>query len=170
MMKMSLILFLMIITSMIGNKAADTLKKRMSKLKLIMLMISEIEIMIKYKSATVFEIVSELNKKNCFNELKFLKIIQTLSKNPDRGFDEMWEEAVLSENCPEYKEEDLKLICSIGRRLGKSELDGQLSSIAILKAETEKLISEADKIYAEKGKMYRYLGVLSGAFISIIII
>ena len=48
MMKMSLILFLMIITSMIGNKAADTLKKRMSKLKLIRLMISEIEIMIKY--------------------------------------------------------------------------------------------------------------------------
>lgn len=170
MLKMSLILFMMIITSMIGNKAADKLKKRVSKLKLIMLMLSEIEIMIKYKSATVFEIISELNKKTCFNELEFIKTMQALSDNWNRSFEEIWVEAVLSDNCPEFNEEDIKLICSIGRRLGKSEVDGQLSAVAILKAETENLISEADKIYIEKGKMYRYLGVLSGAFISILVI
>ena len=74
------------------------------------------------------------------------------------------------DNCSEFNEEDKKLISSIGQQLGKCELDGQLSAIALLKTETENLISEADKIYNEKGKMYRYLGVLTGAFISIIVI
>ena len=170
MLKMSLILFLIIITTMIGNKAADKLKNRVNKLKLILLMLSEIEIMIKYKSATVFEIISELNKKICFKELQFLKTSEVFCKNQDRSFEEIWEKAVLSDNCSEFNEEDKKLISSIGQQLGKCELDGQLSAIALLKTETENLISEADKIYNEKGKMYRYLGVLTGAFISIIVI
>ena len=170
MLKMSLIIFLIIITSIIGNKAAEKLKNRVNILKIILLMLSEIEIMIKYKSATVFDILSELSKKSCFNKLKFLKTAEVSCQNQDRSFEEIWEEAVLSDTCCEFSEEDRNLVFSIGRRLGKSELDGQLSSISLLKAETEKLISEAERIYNEKGKMYRYLGVLSGAFISIIII
>ena len=68
------------------------------------------------------------------------------------------------------KKSDTELICDIGKKLGTSDLDGQMSVIKLWQAEVTSAISSAESEYASKAKLYRTMGVLIGAFISIMLI
>ena len=49
-------------------------------------------------------------------------------------------------------------------------MDGQLSMLSLQRAELETLILEVEAEVGKKSKLYRSLGVLSGAFISVMLI
>ena len=84
-------------------------------------------------------------------------------------FDGLWKKAI-SENSGELTAEDLSVISRTGRILGSCDSDGQLCALTGLCDETDRLISEAREQYLAKGKLYRALGAVAGAFIAIMLV
>lgn len=147
---------------------SEMLKKRHNYLKLVMLMLEETSVLIRFKACTVFEIASSLQNDARFKELEFLDKIDVNST--DLKFSELWSNAVNEVNISYLKKKDLECLLAIGNNLGNSDIEGQLSNILLEKEEIKFQINEAETEENTKSKMFRTLGVLSGAFISLIII
>lgn len=155
---------------MTGNYFAADLKKRVEILKEVRLMLAKIKLMVEYNSATVYEIAESLAKDSRLSSLGFLKTLSGSAENSEAIFSEQWENAVNGCRCTYLKKEDISLIVSVGCQLGKSGVEGQMSSIGMKEKELEALISEAEAELVRKGKLYRSLGVLSGALAAVILV
>lgn len=155
------------ISAFAGLYFSSSLKNRVVMLKKLNYMLDEIMIMLRYRSATVYEIAEALAADERFTEFEFLGSIKQEGEKP---FRDSWCEA--AEKCRLFglKKSDTELICDIGKKLGTSDLDGQMSVIKLWQAEVTSAISSAESEYASKAKLYRTMGVLIGAFISIMLI
>ena len=155
------------VSSFTGLYFSSSLKNRVAVLKKLNYMLDEIMIMLRYRSATVYEIAETLAADDRFAEFEFLSSIKPDGEKP---FRDSWCEA--AEKCRPFglKKRDAELICDIGKKLGTSDLDGQISVIKLWQAEVTTAISSAESEYASKAKLYRTMGVLTGAFISIMLV
>lgn len=167
MIKIIGIIIVISVSSFTGLYFSLSLKNRVVVLKKLNYMLDEIMIMLRYRSATVYEIAETLASDERFAEFEFLSSIKPDGEKP---FRDSWCEA--AENCKLFglKKRDTELICDIGKKLGTSDLDGQISVIKLWQAEVMTAISSAESEYASKAKLYRTMGVLTGAFISIMLI
>ena len=137
-------------------------------LKKLEYMLEDMEMLIRFKSATVYDILRTLNAKESFSELAFIKY--AAEGDETIPFCRMWEKSVRLYNEPALKAEDQNLILSIGHELGKSDINGQINALQLKKNELKDLISIAETEYRKKGSLYRSVGVLTGAFITILLI
>ena len=161
------IVIIISVTSFTGSYFSMTLKNRVVILKKLNYMFEEILILLRCRSATVYEIAEALAADDRFSDFGFL---QKVISDKNKPFRESWCEAV-SENIPHgAKKSDIELLTDIGRKLGASDLDGQISTISLWQSEVVSAISSAEEDYARKAKLYRSLGVLAGAFISIMLV
>ena len=133
-------------------------------------MLNIIENLIKYKHSTVYEIFACLKNAPQLKKYDFIKEAEKLCLNSSCSFSEGWNKALNSDDTLFSKKEDIELISSVGDFLGKNELEGQLASLAYLKNILSSRCLTAENIYSGKGKLYRNLGILSGAFISIMLL
>ncbi len=159
----------MLITAMLGNYFSAGLNMRYAMLKKINYMLDEIAILLRYKSSTVYEILEHISKDERFYELDFINTALTRF-NVQESFGLTWEKAVENSSITCLQKEDRLLLKSIGKNLGKSDLEGQLSTVMLEKEELSALIEASQTAYLTKSKLYRTLGVLSGAFISVMIL
>ena len=167
MLKIVGIVVIISVTSFGGSYFSSALKNRVVILKKLNYMLDEILILIRCKSATVYEIAETLAADQRFSDFDFLKKVISDKNKP---FRENWCSAV-SENIPQgAKKSDIELLTDIGRKLGASDLEGQISTISLWQSELVSAISSAEEDYARKAKLYRSLGVLMGAFISIMLV
>lgn len=168
-MKNILIILIMAICALLGEYCSGRLREKCRFLKEIEYMLEELGLMIEYESAEVSEIIKRLTKNKRLSELGFLKNISEKNQiGSDLGM--LWENSV---ECKQYSflnAEEIEFIKDIGRKLGKSDIGGQLNSIRYEKSELEKMIRSADEDNRRKSKLYRSLGVLCGAFIVILFI
>ena len=136
-------------------------------------MLEALRLMIRYEALEVSEIIRRLSENNELSDLGFIAFLQKYSaKCFDDGemtLDGLWEKAI-SENSGGLTAEDLSVITRIGRILGSCDSDGQLCALTGLCDETDRLISEAREQYLAKGKLYRALGAVAGAFIAIMLV
>ena len=163
---------LLLITSiMTGSLAAEGLKARVSALKQVRIMLESLRLMIRYEALEVSEIVRRLSEDRELSGLKFISPLKNYSDECfEKGlatFDEIWERA-LSENTGDLPNEGVSVLSRTGKILGSCDCDGQLSALSILCEETDRLIAEAKEQYLAKGKLYRALGAVAGAFIAVI--
>ena len=70
----------------------------------------------------------------------------------------------------EIKNNERNIYSEIGKTLGTTDTEGQISSLMLFDAEIKKILSDAEKEYSEKSKLIKMLGVLSGAFVSIMLV
>lgn len=155
------------VTSFAGSYFSFALKNRVVMLKKLNYMLDEILLLLRCKSATVYEIAETLAVDQRFFDFDFLKKVISDRNKP---FRESWCSAV-SENIPQgAKKSDMELLTDIGRKLGASDLEGQINTISLWQSELVSAISSAEEDYARKAKLYRSLGVLTGAFISIMLV
>ncbi|MCD7731199.1 MAG: stage III sporulation protein AB [Oscillospiraceae bacterium] len=160
----------MLTAALTGNYFADNLKKRTAALKAVGFMLAEISIMIEYNSSDVYEIAEKLSSDSRFNILGFPRELNNLLKEKENDFSFAWNAAVKSCGHGFLTKDDTKFICSLGDNLGKSGVEGQLTNIRLKQKELDILISEAESSFAQKAKLYRSLGVLLGAFVSILLV
>lgn len=161
------IVIIISVTSFTGSYFSMILKNRVVILKKLNYMLEEILILLRCRSATVYEIAEALAADDRFSDFGFL---QKVISDKNKPFRENWCKAV-SENIPQgAKKSDIELLTDIGRKLGASDLDGQISTISLWQSEVVSAISSAEEDYAGKAKLYRSLGVLAGAFISIMLV
>lgn len=155
------------ISSFSGIYFSATLKARLVALKKINYLIDEIMTLLRYKASTVYEIINHLIKNERFSDFSFLRNIAADSAT---SFQLDWCNS-LEENPPlNLKKDDLTILADIGRNLGTSDIEGQLSTLNLQQNELKKLISSAEADCERKTKLYRSLGVLVGAFISVMLI
>ncbi len=165
------IIFLLVITAFLyGNFYANRLKKRVENLKLIEVLLDEIILQIRYKSATVYEIMQKLCSENYSNNLEFLNKIKSELEGTNNVFSVIWRENIESQNEIFLVQEDKKLLLLIGEILGRTDKEGQLNSLNYIKKELDLKILKSKQDEQEKSKLYRSLGILSGAFIAILLV
>ena len=155
------------ITSFAGCYFSSALKTRLINLKKINFLIDEIIILLRYKASTVYEITDCLANNERFADFYFLRNIYV---NSSISFQQNWNNAVKSQPPSNLKANDLEILADIGKNLGTSDMEGQLSMLSLQRAELENIISAAEMDCEKKSKLYRSLGVLAGAFISVMLI
>lgn len=166
-MKTFFILTLIIISSILGSYFSRRLKFRCVFLKNISYMLEDISLMIEYDAAEVGDIIKRLCSNKRYEELDFLKALQSKKES---DFSYLWEKSVSEKNYDFLTDEEIELIKDIGRKLGKTDICGQLNTIKYEKSQLEKMLKNAEDDFMAKGKLYRSLGVLCGAFIAILFI
>ncbi len=153
--------------SAFGIYLSDNIKRKVIRFETERKIIEEISVLIRWNSLTLNEIAEELSKNNTFSEFEFIK---NLVKNccSEYSFPKSWEKSVLNDKS--FCAEEKKILLEVGAALGTTDKEGQLSTLELYSLRLEKLIEEEKEKYKVKGKMYRSLGVTTGAMIGIIII
>ena len=159
-------LAIIISTSMIGISCSEKLKKRAGELGLVCHMLEEMAILIRYKALTVYELIDNLKSNTMVCSLPFLSEFKSDVRLP---FKSSWENNI--DNINTFMNDgDVKLLKTLGSTLGTSDIDGQLQSLEVFKADFNRLEKEAIAAYEKKSKLYRSLGLLCGMFVSIMLI
>lgn len=165
--------FLLTASVAAGSFAAEYLKMRLKKLKQLRIMLESLRLMIRYEALEVSEIIRRLSENSELSQLSFIVYLQKYAaecfESGEMTFDELWEKAI-SENSGDLTAEDISVISRMGRILGSCDSDGQLCTLTGLCDETDRLINEAREQYLAKGKLYRALGAVAGAFIAIMLV
>ena len=161
------LIFIIAVTSFIGNYFSSALKIRLLNLKKVNYLIDEIIILIRFKAATVYEITEHLTDNDKFSSFSFLRKISAEKNN---SFQQNWCTALKANPPCSLKASDIEILENIGRKLGTSDTEGQISMLNLQRIELETLISAVETDCEQKSKLYRSLGVLSGAFISVMLI
>ncbi len=145
------------------------LDMRVKLLQLIRQMLEDISIQLRFKASTVYEILEYLDNNQVYSQLGFL---HTANSNKDsfKSFGEIWSESIDGWVCSPLKKEDFSLLNSIGSSLGTSDIEGQLSSLELFKEKAKMYFESAASEHDKKSKLYRSLGVLSGIFVSVMIV
>ena len=156
-------------TGLTGIIFSKRLTERVEFLSLLKLMLEEISIQIRFQASTLSEILDVLRRDKTLAALDFLSEIK---KNylPYEDFYEAWSRGIEKCRYPFLKETDVDFIKGIGFSLGKSDIEGQLGMISIHMGNLGLIIEKAREERDKKGKLYRSLGILSGAFISILLV
>ncbi len=165
MLKMLCFMTITAATFLAGNYFSVLLKSRLTALKKMNYMISEIIMILRFKSLTVYEIVRELREDGRFGEFGFLEKISA-----DVPFREGWRKAVRDAPPQGMNQSDAELLADVGGQLGTSDTESQISTLELQRAELMQLLSAAETDYIKKSKLYRSMGVLAGAFISVMLI
>ena len=88
-------------------------------------------------------------------------------KNIDAG--KAWESSIDIANC-NLNKEDKDVIKGLGKLLGKTDVDGQISQLNLINNFLDTQIKQAEAEKEKGEKLYRKLGVISGLIIVIALI
>ncbi len=165
MFKLSGVLFVFIMFVLFGFYFSGVLKRRVEIFRQTRVMIDKMSTLIKYRSYSVYELCNEIKNDDTLYEISFISFSDT-NKVP---FSELWIESVKKWNVP-IKNKERNIYFDIGKMLGTTDKEGQISSLMLFDEEIEKMLSDAEREDSEKSKLIKMLGVLSGAFVSIMLI
>lgn len=155
-------------TSMVGINFSSRLSERVRVLNTIKLMLEEISIQIRFRGLTVTELVQSLLRNQVLRECEFLSDVEK-NLNAVKDFSKAWSISVDNWNIRGLKESDREFLKGIGCFLGCSDIDGQLSSLELSKEKLLILQRDSVEQCERKGRLYRSLGVLSGAFAAVML-
>ncbi len=122
---------------------------------------------IKFTYEPIPSIFSDISLKIDGNVSKIFNVATTEMKDKQAG--EAWNYALDNVNT-NMNNEDKGVIKNLGRMLGQTDLDGQLSEIELVSDFLDTQIQKAESERSKNEKMYRTLGIVVGLTIVIILI
>lgn len=139
---------IVISTAYIGFLKASSFEKRISALKLVVRMIEQVKILLNYSLLTTGEIIDKLSENNEFSSIVGMKNsgISCLSQYENQLLAGFWEQ------------------------LGTTDLESQLSSAEMFKRTFEEDLSSLKEVKDSKCRLYRTMGILTGLFISVMLV
>lgn len=150
-----------------GYSKANQYINRVKELICIKAILNIFENKIKFTQSPleeIFEIIAE----NC-TENNIKNIFQILAQNKNTSIRKSWENTIsIAETS--LNDEDKKILMDMGKSLGTTDVDGQVSNIKITSTFIDKQIEKAEKEKEKNVKMFRTLGIVSGIAIIIILI
>lgn len=164
-----LILILVFASSVsIGFLIAKKYINRVKELKDMKNALNMFETKIKFTYASVPEIFEEIGKQ--FGEESVGQVFEKafyLMKNKSAG--EAWEEAIDISNCS-MTIEDKNILKNLGKMLGKTDIEGQISEIKLVSDFLNTQIELAETDRRKNEKLYRTLGGVVGLTLVIIFV
>ena len=150
-----------------GNSKANQYVNRVKELVSIKSALNIFENKIKFTQSPLEEIFKNIAE-NC-SERNIKNIFQVLAIKPNTNIHKSWENIInnveTNLNC-----EDKKILIDMGKILGTTDVDGQVSNIRITSSFIDRQIEKAEQEKEKNVKMFRTLGIVSGLAIIIILI
>lgn len=150
-----LILFLIFISAFIvGILISCKYKNRVKDLKEIKKALNIFETKIKFTCEPIPEIFEELSNNLTQNIGEIFKVASLKMKEITAK--EAWEESI-NESNTSMKPEDIEIIGGLGKLLGKTDLDGQVSQIELTNTFLDTQIKKSEKECEKNEKLYKTL-------------
>ncbi|MEM1483827.1 stage III sporulation protein AB [Oscillospiraceae bacterium PP1C4] len=167
-LKVSGMILIIICTTSIGMAMARTLSKRVSELKASIAVLGALERELSYSLTPPDEAIAKLEQLESFAAVAFLPACASLCRQ-GIPFPSAWRRAV-HEQRGELMPDDVTILANLSETLGQYDLEGQLSRINQAKMQLQFQLDGARERCKTHSKLYRTMGLLSGAFIVIVFI
>lgn len=153
----------------IGNFQANYYINRVKELISIKSALNILENKIKFTQLPLRDIFKTIEE-NCA-EKNIKNIFHTLSEenSMNTNIHKEWE-SIISSKESNLNDEDKKILADMGKILGSTDIDGQVSNIKITSSFIDKQIENAEREKESNVKMCRTLGIVIGLIVAIILI
>ncbi len=151
----------------IGNLIAKKYVNRVKELKEMKNALNMFETKIRFTYSSVPEIFEDISKQIDGNVGEVFKIASEKMKIKSAG--EAWNESIDSNNM-NLTNEDKIILKNLGKLLGKTDVEGQISEIKLVSEFLDTQIELAENEQKKNEKMYKTLGGIVGLTIVIILI
>lgn len=151
----------------LGNNKANQYINRLQELVSIKSALNILENKIKFTQCPLEEIFKDIAE-NC-SEKNIKNMFEKLEIKQDTNMYESWKKTIkqIESN---LNSEDKKILIDMGKILGTTDVDGQVSNIKITSSFIDKQIDKAEQEKNRNVKLFRTLGIISGLTIIIILI
>lgn len=166
-LKMLLYIAIVLATIQIGRVIASRYTNRYQELKECKLALSILQTNIEYTMKPIPEIFKEIAQKI---KPPIAQLFQTAAENMDNlSAGEAWEHSfeLVGTN---LKKEDMATMKSLGKLLGKTDIEGQVKEIQLVHHFLDTQIQEAQMEKQKNTKLYKTLGVVVGMTIVILLV
>ena len=153
---------------MTGILLASNLSARLRRLESCVALLDEMSGRLRHLQPTMQSLITSLAAQERFGLLVFLKQCAQ-SMRAGQPFSVCWPKA-LGESSHQLGGEEAAILAALGDVLGQSDLDSQLSALALARQQLEQRIQTARDKALTHGKLYRSMGILGGAAAAIILI
>lgn len=151
----------------IGILISKQYSNRVNELKEMKLALNILKTKIRFTSEPLYNIFHEISMSSNGNISNlFRNISENLKTSSAKN---AWENAIENESLS-IKNEDRQALKSMGKLLGKTDLNGQISEIELTEAFLEAQISDAQNERNKNEKLYKTLGMVTGVGIIVILI
>lgn len=157
-------------SSAIGILISKKYSNRLYILKNLKSGLSIFEVKINFSCETIPEIFKEISQKVKGVAGKiFEDTIEIIKNNEINVIGDAWDKS-LEKNSENLKREDIESLRTLGKLLGKTDIEGQISQIKLVIEFLDKQIQEAIEEKNKNEKMYQKLGMVIGIAIVIVLI
>lgn len=169
MIKYIFLLTILLLAICIGNLMSKKYINRVKELIQIKLALNIIKSKIKFTQIPLKDIFEQIYKTTEESNIKnfWKNTINGLNKNFE--IETAWGKAI-DETETNLIKEDLNILREMGKMLGKTDVDGQVSNLDIASTFIDTQIKKAEIEKQNNSKLYKTLGVVSGLSIIIILI
>lgn len=165
--KFILLVVVFLTTTYIGISLSNKYKDRVIDLKEMQLALNMLETKIKFTYSPLPEIFTEISEQVNSSISNIFKIADSKMKNMNAG--EAWQQAIKESNT-NLNYEDINTLRGLSKLLGKTDVEGQVSQIEIVRNFIETQIKQAEIECQKNRKLYKTLGIVTGLGIVIILI
>lgn len=153
----------------IGNLKASQYINRLKELISIKSALNILENKIRFTQAPLEEIFKNISH-NC-SEKNIKNIFEKISAdiNQNKNIHKSWENTI-NKIETNLNNEDKKILIDMGKILGATDVEGQISNIKITTSFIDKQIEKAEEEKCKNVKMFRTLGIVVGLAIMTILI
>ena len=151
----------------LGNAIARKYVDRVKELIAIKSALNILENKIKFTQTPLAEIFEQIEKS--VSEKNIKKLFKNITHEKQKNIHESWENAINKAEI-NLEKEDKKILIDMGKILGSTDVDGQISNIKITSSFIDKQIQKAEEEKNKNVKLYKTLGIVSGLTIVIILI
>ena len=169
MIKYIFLITILFLAIYIGNLMSKKYINRVKELIQIKLALNIIKSKIKFTQIPLKDIFEQIYKTTEESNVKnfWKNTINGLNKNLE--IETAWGKAI-DETETNLIKEDLNILREMGKMLGKTDVDGQLSNLEIASSFIDTQIEKAEIEKQKNSKLYKTLGLVSGLSIIIILI
>lgn len=156
-------------STVIGILISKKYSNRVKILKDLRNALNIFEVKINFSYETIPEIFKEISEKIKGTAGKIFGDTVKNINDENMIAGEAWEKS-LENNGEALKQEDVNCLKSLGKLLGKTDVEGQISQIKLVSTFLEKQINDANEARGKNEKMYQKLGAIVGLIIVIVLI
>lgn len=154
---------------LIGRKISQKYTYRLKELIEIKEIINNMKTKIRFTYAPIKEVFTDIERNT--NSVGIQEIFGSARNNIDiLSGEEAWDKAVKSSNSTYLVNEDKEFLCSLGKSLGRTDVEGQLSQFDITQELIQKQIENARINRNKNEKLYNQLGAIVGLAVVIVLI
>lgn len=160
-------IFIVISCGIVGISLSESLRKRISLIDALYCMLNDFSISIQYTAPTVWQLLDNAYNNKEFSHIRFLKIFHD-DFSQDIPFTELWYSSICKD--VSLKSAEKEILFGLANSLGKVGCEECVSNLHLAMDRLKLLQTQAIDDYSKKGNLFRWLGILIGIAISIMVV